>query len=116
MKKYCLTDCFKRKMSSFWKEVLATTIIISVIAAFVAVITGIGWVIGFAVQHFGYLLDKETLDVGMSILGLLIVLGTIAYWTYKMLAFIGKGLYGFAVAKYEGTHKCNIFEECKENK
>lgn len=114
MKKYCLTDCFKRKMSTFWKKVFAAIVIIAVVMAGLGVVLSIGYIIGYIFQYFGYFLKKGTFDVGMSIIVLALIGGTVTWWTYKGLSIIGKSIYKIGVERYEGTYKCSIFEECKE--
>lgn len=112
MKKYCLTRCFKKKLSTFWDTVLQIALGILIVAVFVIVVLGIGFLLGLVIQFFGAGLNHSALDVGMSSIGLFIFGGTILYFISKVLYRLWKAIYTMSIQRYEGTYKCNIFEEC----
>ena len=114
-KKYCLTSCFKRKMSDFWKNILALLLILGVILGIILSIMAIGYVLGTITQYFGFFINKETLDVGMSILLASIFIGFVLYQLFLFGRYIYKGAYNFAVRRYEGDpFECSVFEECED--
>lgn len=116
MQKYCLTDCFKRKMSKGLDttlQILITILVIIVILVISGLVFGaIGWIAVF----FGMELPKD----GYVALGftLMIVAGIIAvgiYWLFIFGKKIYNSTYNFAKKRYEGEpYKCSIFEKCKE--
>lgn len=116
MQKYCLTDCFKRKMNKGLDNALQ--ILIAILVTIVTVVIsglvfgGIGWIAVF----FGTELPKDgyvALGFILTILAGIIVVGV------NYLFIFGKKIYNstynFAKKRYEGEpYKCSIFEKCKE--
>lgn len=114
MKKYCLTDCFKKKMSNAVEMI--TAIVIGILFTIIAItaLTGIAYCVGYSVHWLGFALDKKTIDLGYGTIFMFIVGSALVYWIAKMLAMTTLGTTKFIKERYEGTAQCTIFEECKE--
>ena len=114
MKKFCLTDCAKRKLTKIQDEVLTGLLIILIIIGFSIILLAIMWTIGFTIQWFGFYLDKEILDLGGAWFTIATLAGVALYWTYIALKATFKTLFNFTKNRIEGVPaKCKIFEECK---
>ncbi len=120
MKHYCLTDCFKRKLSKGWKDTIEVSMIVGVIAigliVLIGIFTGIGYI---AIEYMG----METKDnpsyaeIGLLISIAVFTIGWIFYWLIKFAFFTSKKTSTFIKDRYEGKEfECQIFEECKTEK
>lgn len=114
MKKYCFTACFKKKMSDFWKGILATVIIIVVVIIAFAIVCAIAYGIGWTlIEYFNF--KGKPLDIGWSAIVLTAISGWLGYWFYRVCKHLSLKTFNFAVDRYEGVpYQCSVFEECKE--
>ena len=127
MKKYCLTQCAKDRLSA-GKEavvdfVISATIIVLGIAAIVLVLSLIGLTI-HAVALFGfdyYMFQYNELGTGfILVLGIFLTIAVLILaigWlikAYSVLFFVAKNITMNIIAPEEA--ECRLFEECKENK
>ena len=116
MKRYCLTQCFKRKLSNIWDIIFQISLVIGIFIIGAIVLFGLFWIIGYIAIYFGIELPK---DLTITELGTIILIGIATLsWVSWMLFLIGRYIfnktYDFAIARYEGNpYECNIFEECK---
>ena len=116
MKRYCLTECFKKKLSKVQEILLAITIVIAVVIAGLIALTAILYGIGYIAQTvFGYWFGNSPVDTGIGILVILLIISFITYWGYIFTKFLSKAIYHFTKDRIEGEKfECSIFEECKE--
>ena len=126
MKKYCLTDCAKQKLSAAKEK---TVEILAVVGALILVIAGatafialLGVIIEFLVaMGWFWEPDKpfknvfEAGIVGISILMLLLMGGWFLLGMYKFVYKTAKSA-GMAVAhRFDDNYEsCTLFEECKD--
>jgi len=115
MKKYCLTKCFKKKLSTGLENTIGTIIVILVVIATVSLFSLIMFGIGYTFQYFGLFIDaKNPIELGIAITFGLTFIGFIIYGTYNFIKYISKGTYNFIIHRIEGEKfECSIFEECK---
>lgn len=116
MKKYCLTDCFKRKMSKFWKDSIQVIAIILLIIFLIVAISGIFYVIGLGFHYFGFITDKEPFETGAMMSMAIGFFVWALHYAYLGIKTSSRVIRDVIVGRYEGTYKCKIFEECKEDK
>lgn len=122
MKKYCLTECFKRKMSKRWQLAIEVGTAIGmtflVVIAGAAISAGTGFIMIFLDQYFLWGMEwqmKNMVSLGFLFL-LLTFLGTVGlYLVYEKLSPLPKKITKFVKDRYEGEpFECSIFEECKD--
>ncbi len=120
MKHYCLTDCFKRKLSKGWENTIEIFMIIGVVLIGIAILMGIFTGVGYiAVEYLEFEIPKNgnytTLGIGVTtLLGVAIFL---LYWLFNFAFFTSKRTTSFIKDRYEGKEfECQIFEECKTEK
>ena len=117
-KKYCLTKCFKRKLSKGWENTIQIIAIFGIIIAGLFAIGVIFYGIGYiAVEWLNFeLKDKLSyIELGMMLTVSGITLSVIFYWLYKFASSISKSTVSFIKHRYEGDpFECSIFEECED--
>lgn len=115
MKKYCFTQCFKRKMSNAWELAIQVAIGILVAAGLVLTTVLAGGLVGWAwLSALGYELEN-VVEAGLSVIVIGGVIGIASYWMAILGARITTSTAGFVKKRYEGEpFQCSIFEECKE--
>ncbi len=118
MRHYCLTDCFKRKLSKGWENTITISTVLGVIILGLIIFTGIFTGIGYiAVEYLDFELTKDgsyaTLGILLTtVIGIIILL---VYWLFKFAFFTSKKTTAFIKDRYEGKEfECSIFEECKD--
>lgn len=77
MKKYCLTDCFKRKMSAVWVNTVQVFVAILFVAILGALVGLLSYALGYLAHVWEFALDIPTLDLGIILL-LSILVGSYA--------------------------------------
>ena len=110
MQKYCLTDCFKKKMSKGWQEVLLILVLALMVCFVAALVVGLGYLIGITAHWFGYGLDRTEWDLGGSAIIIIGLTSAIGVFVYDFVKNITKSL----IKKYNNRGQCHIFEKCKE--
>ncbi len=120
MKKYCLTKCFKRKLSRGWINTINTTLIIATAIIGLLILAAIFYAIGYiAVNFLWFELPKESSygELGILLSAVTAVISWFIYWITKAAIYLSKSTTHFIKDRYEGKEfECNIFEECKEEK
>ena len=117
MKKYCLTPCFKRKMSNLLENIVTYIVVFIVLFAFLFAISLLSYGVGWVVHYFGFRLDMKTLDLGFSTIGVTFLISWFIYTVAKALAKVTTWTTKAIIDKYENKDTvCHIFEECKEEK
>lgn len=125
MKKYCLTQCFKRKISNGLELTIDIILnILIVIAIFIGTII-IGLLLGLLIQVIAlfafdiYIFHVFPLEVGAIFMGgifVTIMLSIVAYGLiskiYRGIFYVSKNLVMNAIAPEQA--ECRIFEECKD--
>jgi len=118
-KKYCLTECFKRKMSDRFKSVITFLSIAGTLILLMVIVAAISWVVGYVAVWTGFITLGDNLDyatLGLSLITMGLVLGAVLYWIIKLSVATGKTVGSFAKKRYEGEpFECSIFEECKDD-
>ena len=129
MKKYCFTDCFKRKMSVTGDILLQLGVfVLLAIAATTALLIAVGMLglisQSIAVYFLGNLIHwpVDIMEAGVaSILSVVFIAAAIIVlylamslsWVFLKWAY--RGLYNFGERLFgEEKFECNIFEECKD--
>ncbi len=124
MKKYCLTDCFKRNISKkmeFTVELLTFLLIVFASVLIFIIISGaLGAILQFATLSPTFnLFDKNPIGIGIMTILLTILAGLVLALAIQMIIGTYKILHGFtrnlvlnAVAPEQA--ECRIFEECKD--
>lgn len=128
MKKYCLTQCAKDKLSKKWKAFIEITtgilvvLLVVVVGSFIFV--GLGWfyqflIAYFNIEFFSHMLDKDLIPVGLAVTVMIAICIVLVYWSYLFLKWIYGGVKNIVtnqVDKHAGRpyEKCKIFEECKD--
>jgi len=129
MKRYCLTDCAKQKLSKAKERIIYT---ISAIAVTLAILLGITILLAVLGYCFEYLITigwipapdnpfKSVLDAGLTALLFIFLTGIVsitiyftASWLFNIFKTIGTGI----VYRFDPNYKhdsCKLFEECKDN-
>ena len=129
MKRYCLSDCAKRKLNA-GKEALVR--FISVVLLAIVIFAGFALlflIVGFIVQGGYYLIfgnliglfERNIFGLGaiVTVLGSFgaMVLTIIGYFIYGVYVFIKNIVANKLVSDsdyYYDYHDCKIFEECKD--
>ena len=115
MKKYCLTKCFKKKLSKLQEVIIATIILLGIILIALVIISILFYGIGYGIQYLGYWTDKDMFDIGIITTLIIGVISFAVYWGYIFIKEASKSLYIFTINRIEGEKfECSIFEECKE--
>ena len=115
MKKYCLTPCFKRKMSKLWKNVTMFIVIFFVLLALLVAVGALSYGIGWTIHYFGFKLDISAADLGLSTIGITFVISWLIYTVAKALAKATTWTTKAIIDRYENKDTvCHIFEECKD--
>ena len=126
MKKYCLTQCFKRNISKKMQFVIELTVIVLVLAALALIGSIVFALVGIAVQFIVLAINPATgiFVVNPILVGLFSLLGSFLfgaalYYIYETINFLVRGTYSItknlvlnAVAPEQA--ECRIFEECKD--
>ena len=117
MKKYCLTKCFKRKLSKGWENTIEVSIIMGIVILGLIIIgiifTGIGYA---AVEWLGFDLPEKASygELGFFITVMTAAASWTSYYLFKFAMFSSKKTSSFIKDRYEGKEfECQIFEECK---
>ncbi len=120
MKHYCLTDCFKRKLSKGWENTIEILTIAGIIILGLIILAGIFTGIGYiAVEYLGFKIPDKG---NYTTLGLILstavgIIGLLGYWLFQFAFFTSKKTTAFIKDRYEGKEfECSIFEECKTEK
>ncbi len=119
MKNYCLTDCFKRKLSKGWENTIEILTIAGIVILGIIILAGLFTAIGYiAAEYFNIKIPSTgnytTLGIALSAIGIFI--GFLGYWLYRFAFFTSKKTTAFIKDRYEGKKfKCSIFEECKKD-
>jgi len=127
MKKYCLTDCFKEKLSAGKKTMIE---IISVATVVIIVLIGgtiVFGLLGFTIQGIYYLVNGNLIGyifTGFIEAGFVSSVGTGLVGVFLHLIIIGIKNFVYKPIKALVTNtietdswsgkECSIFEECKE--
>ena len=116
MKKYCLTSCFKRKMSDRWSSLLTILAVVGSLALTIAAIGAVSWGVGYVAVWSGFVTISDKMDyasLGLALLMAVIVIGWILFMAFKIAVATGTSVASFAKKRYEGEpFQCSIFEEC----
>jgi len=120
MKKYCLTECFKRNMSKKWKSIIETAAIIGIIVAFVAAYmlfaTGFGYILVEILNWLELGENDSYTGMGVAVSSLTAVATIVLYHVYNFAKVKAVQISSFAKKRYEGEpFECSIFEECKDD-
>ena len=126
MKKYCLTDCFKRKLSKSAEYILDWFLYIVISFLIFLGLTLIVVLLGFIVQMIAlFLFDTwrfhySQAEVGASAIFLTLIFGIGGYLVFSLTKFVFMNL--FSISKNLALNviapeqaECRIFEECKSN-
>lgn len=112
MKRYCLTQCFKRKMSERWDTTVQWVIVILLSIAFTVILAGIGWIAVF----LGISLPdgSDYLELGFMLTISTVVTSGGLYVGYLWVKSLARSASKFVRERYEGEpYQCSIFEECR---
>ena len=85
MKKYCLTQCFKRKMSKRWKGLLEFLVAIGIMLAIIAVITALSAIVGYTLDYFFEIEEKNIVGIGFLTLTLAGLASVTGYHLFGLL-------------------------------
>ena len=119
MKKYCLTDCFKRKMSTGFKNTIEVLTTLGILFGGIALAAGIAAGLGYflvEIVHWAEMpKDGSYMGLGTAIIMIAGISSIALYHLYKIGRNVSKKVSSFAKERYEGKpYKCSIFEECTE--
>lgn len=115
MKRYCLTECFRKKISTTSKMFITLITTILVILIILTGIYALSYAVGFGMEFLiGPVGGLVPADLGIIIIfttlfsiGILYVLSIILYGIIKAVS-------RFIINRYERRPiKCNVIEECK---
>ena len=114
MKRYCLTDCAKRKLKAWQKIALQVIVAVVVIVGIVIVSGGVIMGVGYLVSLFTEVKVEQMISVGAATIMISFIFAIGIYWLYLGGKYVGTGMYHFAKDRYEGeAFECKIFEECE---
>ena len=116
MKKYCLTTCFKRKMSKTAENVIAVVFGITMMVVVVLLYSAIAYGVGWSLHSFGLFTDnKNLIDLGTSAIWGFALIVLVSYAIQQMIFFVSKMFARMVSDKYNSKHPvCKMFEECKK--
>jgi len=120
MKKYCLTDCFKRKMSKGFKDTIEVLTILGILFGGIALAglfaAGLGYFLVEIVHWAEMSEDGSYTELGTAIIMIAAIVSVALYHLYKIGRNVSKKVSSFAKERYEGKpYKCSIFEECTDD-
>lgn len=125
MKKYCLTQCAKRKFSAIWEFIITISIAFLIGIIFILSIILIFSLIGVITQFIAltafnsWWFHLNIFELGAGITFGIILLGTTGYFTIRFITWLFKNI--FYVTKNITMNiiapekaECRLFEECKD--
>ena len=115
MKRYCLTSCFKHKMSTLWENIIMFIVVFFVLLILLFAIGALSYAIGWIIHYFGFKLDIKAADLGLSTIGISFIIGWLIYTIAKVLAKVTTWTTKVIIDRYKDKETvCHIFEECKK--
>ena len=117
MKKYCLTDCAKRKLSIYWEGLFTIVgvivILFGAVGGFALVSAGIGYVM---IEWTGLVKDGTSyIEAGVATIVLSVASGATIYYLSQAAFNLSKKIVISIKDRYEGKRTyCKLFEECEE--
>lgn len=127
MKKYCLTNCAKEKLSTAWTLIIqGTAAVLALIVGstlLMAILAGLGWIYEAIFAAFEWSHKIPTTFEGYAFFGLagtfiIICALVLFFWIFLLLRWLFLGIKGILtnqVNRYQGNDyvKCKIFEVCE---